>query len=58
LEWYSTLQRDEWHTTTRSTLELTSTPSEFHLKESVTALDGGKVVFEKSWDNRIKRDLM
>src|SRR5580698_7864169 len=56
-EWYSTLTRGAWNTTTRSTLELTSTPTEFHIKESITALEAQKVVFEKAWDNRIKRDL-
>jgi hypothetical protein len=57
-EWFSTLTRGAWNTTTRSTLELTSTPTEFHIKESITALEAQKVVFEKAWDNRIKRDLV
>jgi uncharacterized protein len=57
-EWYSTLKRGAWDTTTRSTLELTSTPSEFHLRESISALEGEKVVFQKAWDNHIKRDLV
>lgn len=57
-EWYSTLKRGDWDTTTRSTVELTSTETEFHLKESMTALEGEKVVFEKAWDHHIKRDLV
>jgi hypothetical protein len=47
LEWFS-----------RSTLELTSTPEEFRIKESIHALEGETTVFERSWDNRIKRDLI
>jgi uncharacterized protein len=58
LEWFSHLQRKGWDTTLRSTLELTSTPEEFRIKESIHALEGEATVFERSWDNRIKRDLI
>jgi uncharacterized protein len=58
LEWFSHLQRDGWDTTLRSALELTSTAEEFRMKESIHALEGDKVVFERHWDNRIKRDLL
>ena len=58
LEWFSHLQRKGWDTTVRSTLELTSTPEEFRMKESIHALEGEKTMFERSWDNRIKRDLI
>jgi len=58
LEWFSHLKRDAWDTTVRSTLELTSTEEEFRMQESVQALEGDKVVFEKHWDNKIKRDLL
>ena len=58
LEWFSRLKRDAWDTTLRSTLELTSTAEEFRMKESISALEGDAVVFERHWDNRIKRDLM
>ena len=58
LEWFSRLQRGGWDTTLRSTLELTSTPTEFRMQESIHALEGEKVVFERRWDNRVKRDLV
>lgn len=58
LEWFSRLKRDAWDTTLRSTLELTSTAEEFRMQESISALEGDAVVFERHWDNRIKRDLM
>jgi len=58
LEWFDKIQRGDWNTTTRSTLELRSTENEFLLKESITALENEKVVFEKAWDNQIKRDLI
>jgi hypothetical protein len=35
-----------------------STETEFHLKESITAFENEKSVFEKAWDNHIKSDLM
>ena len=58
LEWFSHLKRGEWDTTLRSTLELTSTAEEFRMKESIHALEGDQVVFERQWDNRIRRDLV
>jgi hypothetical protein len=39
-------------------MELSSTPTEFHLRESLQALEGKKILFERSADNRIKRDCM
>jgi hypothetical protein len=58
LEWFSHLERAQWDTTVRSTLELTSTADEFRIQESIHALEGETPVFERHWDNRIKRDLM
>jgi hypothetical protein len=58
LRWFSKISRGEWDTTTESSLELSSTAEEFRLKESITAWEGEKVVFEKSWDHKIPRDLM
>jgi uncharacterized protein len=57
-EWFQTYKRGEWDTATRSKMELTSSPEEFHLKESLQALEGERVVFERSAENRIKRDCM
>jgi uncharacterized protein len=58
MEWFSTRQRDTWNVTTRSTLELTSTPDTFRIKESIHALENDKTVFERRWDHSIARDLM
>jgi hypothetical protein len=58
LEWFSHLERPGWNTTVRSTLELTSTAEEFRIQESIHALEGESVVFERGWDHRIKRDLL
>jgi uncharacterized protein len=58
LEWFSRLKRNEWDTTLRSTLELSSTAEEFRIKESIHALEDDKVVFERQWDNTIRRDLL
>ena len=58
LEWFSRLKRNMWDTSVRSTLELTSTAEEFHIKESIHAAEGDKTVFERHWDNKIKRDLL
>jgi hypothetical protein len=58
LEWFSALARGDWDTELRSTLELTSTPDHFRIKESIRATERGKVAFERRWDHLIKRDLM
>jgi len=58
MEWFQQYQRGNWDIITRSTMELSSTPTEFHLRESLQALEGEKLVFERSADNRIKRDCM
>jgi uncharacterized protein len=58
LQWFNHISRGAWNTTTRSTMELTSTPDAFRIRESISALEGDKVAFERSADNTIKRDLM
>lgn len=58
MEWFQQYKRGDWDTTTRSTMELSSTAEEFHLKESLQALEGNKVIFERSADNRIRRDYI
>ncbi len=58
LEWFSRLQRKGWDTTLRSTLELTSTETEFRMQESIRALEVEKIVFERRWDTTINRDLL
>jgi uncharacterized protein len=58
MEWVSGIKRGAWDTTTRAVVELTSSTTEFNIKESIRALEGDKVVYERTWDNAIKRDLM
>jgi len=58
LRWFSKLTRGDWDTMTESSMELSSTAEEFRIKESITAWEASKPVFERSWDNRIKRDLI
>jgi hypothetical protein len=58
LQWFSGLKRGGWDTSLRSTLELTSTAADFRMKESIRALEGDQVVFERHWDHTIKRDLL
>ncbi len=58
LEWWSSLARGEWVTRTRATLELSSTPERFRIKESLSAWEGEQRVFQKYWDQEIPRDLL
>ena len=50
--------RGDWDCGLRATIELTSTPSEFVLSESLTATQGGKTVFERRNGSRIPRRLV
>ncbi len=56
--WSTRIKRDSWDTTLRGNIELTSTATEFHVKESTHALEGDKTVFEKEWNTTIPRDFM
>ncbi len=56
--WSTRIKRDTWDTTLRGSIELTSTATEFHVKESTHALEGDKRVFEKEWNTIIPRDFM
>lgn len=58
VHWWSAISRGEWVTRTRSTVELSSTPEAFRLKESLSAWDGETRIFDKHDDQTIPRDLM
>lgn len=58
VESWTRIQRGDWDTTVRSRFELTSTPEEFRLQESIAATAGEAPVFERSWDHRIPRDAL
>jgi putative CocE/NonD family hydrolase len=58
VEWTREMKRGEWNIKTHSTVELTSTADEFRIKESIAAWERETKVFERAWDNRIRRDLM
>lgn len=52
-------ERPDWgHCLIRSTFELTSSAENFHLVESVKAEHGGEVLFQRSWNRTLRRDLM
>jgi putative CocE/NonD family hydrolase len=58
MAWSARINRGSWDTTISSSIEMTSTATEFHVKESVHALEGDKAVLDRQWQNTIKRDLM
>lgn len=58
MESTSARTRGAWNTRIETAFELTSTAEEFHVKESVRALEGDTVVHARQWENRIRRDLM
>jgi putative CocE/NonD family hydrolase len=52
------LKRGEWDCTIHVAFKLTSTPDTFIIDETVRALDGDKVIFERISKSPIGRDLM
>jgi len=51
-------KRGDWDCTILTDCEISSTVDEFHLKESVRAKKGGKLIFEREKVSVIKRDLI
>ncbi|HEY2678439.1 MAG TPA: CocE/NonD family hydrolase [Steroidobacteraceae bacterium] len=54
----SALKRGDWDCTVHVAFRLTSTPDTFLVEESVRALEGDKVIFERNAKNQVKRDLL
>jgi uncharacterized protein len=58
VEWRRQMRRTGWNIRTQATVELSSTPDHFRLRESIVAWNDEKEVFRRAWDTRIKRDLL
>jgi uncharacterized protein len=54
----SGVKRGDWDCTVHVAFKLSSTPDAFLIDESVRALEGDKVIFERMGKNSVKRDLM
>jgi putative CocE/NonD family hydrolase len=54
----SGVKRGEWDCTVHVAFRLSSTPGTFLIEESVRALEGDKVIFERKGNSPVKRDLM
>ena len=54
----SGVKRGDWDCTVHVAFRLSSTPEEFLIEESVRALEGDKVIFERNGKSPVKRDLM
>jgi uncharacterized protein len=52
------VEREKWDAVVRGTFEVTSSPTAFHVTESIEAQDADKPIFGRSWNHIIKRDLM
>ena len=51
-------KRGDWNCAVSAAFELTSTPSEFHLKETLRATKGDAEIFKREKISAIKRDLV
>jgi len=51
-------QRDDWVVYTKTQTVLTSTQTHFIIRATLDAYEGDVRVFSKTWDERIKRDLL
>lgn len=54
----SSLKRGDWNCTVFSSFKLTSTPDAFFIEETVRALEGERVFFERENKATVPRDLM
>ena len=54
----SALKRGDWNCTVFSSFKLTSTPDAFFIEETVRALEGDRVFFERENKATVPRDLM
>ncbi len=54
----SGVKRGDWDCTVHVAFKLSSTPEAFLIDESVRAIEGDKVIFERMGKNSVKRDLM
>jgi len=50
--------RPGWNVETNSTYKMSSSPEEFVIEERLTAKEDGKVIADRTWSNRIRRDMV
>jgi len=58
VEWERQMRRTDWNIRTQSSVELSSDPDYFRIKESIAAWNDNKEIFRRDWDTNIKRDLL
>jgi hypothetical protein len=56
--WTQTLRRADWSVRTEARCRLTANKESFHVTGSVEAYENGRLVHEKKWDSKIKRNLV
>jgi putative CocE/NonD family hydrolase len=54
----TSFERGEWKIRVETCCRLSSTRDDFLLQAKLTAYEGAKQVFARSWDRRVKRDLL
>ncbi len=56
--WTQTLRRADWSVRTEARCRLTADKESFHVTGAVEAYENGRLVHEKKWDSKIKRQLV
>ena len=56
--WTQTLRRGDWSVRTDAYCRLTADKDNFHVTGAVEAYEADKLVHQKKWDSKIKRDLV
>lgn len=51
-------KRARWEARSKTQTILTATPSHFHIRATLDAYEGDARIFSKSWDEKIKRDMI
>ena len=56
--WTQTMRRADWSVRTEARCRLTADKESFHITGSVEAYENGRLVHEKKWDSKVKRQLV
>jgi len=56
--WTQTLRRADWSVRTEARCRLTADKDTFHVTGAVEAYENGRLIHEKKWDSKVKRQLV
>jgi uncharacterized protein len=58
ITWEQRLSRGDWRVKTRAETMMTATATHLRMQATLTAWEGGSVVFRRDWDEEVARDFV